>query len=102
MQKGEYNMLDDQKRLTISLGLIEHSNLKGAKTVLIAFDNKELLLIPETEKPKQGVRVYWVKTIDEKGRIIFPNPLVEISSEWTPCIVDGEIRVEPKPGYAFE
>ena len=95
-------MLDEQNRLTISLGLIEYSNLKGAKKVLIAVENKELLLIPETEKPKQGVKVYWVKTIDEKGRITFPDPLVEISSEWTPCIVDGEIRVEPKPRYKFE
>ena len=95
-------MLDDQNRLTISLGLVEHSNLKGAKTVLIAYDNKELLLIPEKEKPKPGVRVYWVKAIDEKGRIIFPGSLVKKSSKWTPCIVDGEIRVEPKPRYESE
>ena len=97
-------MLDDQNRLTISLELMENSNLKGATKVFIAYDNdnKELLLIPGTEKPKPGDRVYWVKKIDEKGRITFPDPLVKKSSDWTPCIVDGEIRVEPKPKYEFE
>lgn len=95
-------MLDDQNRLTISLELMENSNLKGATKVFIAYDNKELLLIPGTEKPKRGVRVYWVKKIDEKGRITFPDPLVKKSSDWTPCIVDGEIRVESKPRYESE
>ena len=94
-------MLDDQKRLTISLGLVEHSNLKGAKKVFIAIENKELLLIPESEELKQGVKIYWFKTIDEKGRIIFPDSLVKISSDWTPYLVNGEIRVEPRESYEF-
>ena len=95
-------MLDDKNRLTISLGLIEHSNLKGAKKVFIAIESKELLLIPESGPLKEGIRIYWFKTIEEKGRLTLPDQLVKISSDWTPYLLNGEIRVEPKPRYEFE
>ena len=86
-------MLDNARRVTIPKVLLDRSNLKGVEKVLIAVKGKEILIIPESGEIEQGVKVLGIRSIDEKGRIVLPKFIAEMSSDWTPYLLDGQIWV---------
>ncbi len=89
-------MLDDANRLSIPIALLNRSNLKGVKKVFVAVKDKQILFIPESEEIEQGVKVFGLRAIDSKGRIILPKPFLEMSSDWIPYLLDGQIWVTRK------
>ena len=80
----------NSNRVTILKELISRSNLKEKDTVAISIKGKDILLIPESEDLK-GVKVICIRKIDEKGRILLPSSIMEISSKWIPYLLDGQI-----------
>ena len=77
-------------RITIPKELSKRSSLKEKDKVAIAIKGKDILLIPESEDLK-GVKVICIRKIDEKGRILLPSSIIEMSSKWTPYLLDGQI-----------
>lgn len=86
-------MLDNARRVTIPKVLLDRSNLKGVEKVLVAVKGKEILIIPESGEVEQGVKVLGIRSIDKKGRIVLPKFIAEMSSDWTPYLLDGQIWV---------
>ena len=82
--------MTNSNRVTISKRLINRSNLKGKNTVVISIKGKDILLIPES-KDLEGVKIIGIRKIDNKGRILLPSSIMEISSKWIPYLLDGQI-----------
>ena len=89
-------MLDNAKRIAVPMDLLNRSDLKGAKKVFIAVKGKEILLIPESGELEQGAKIFGLRSIDNKGRIVLPKLFSEVSSDWTPYLLDGQIWVTRK------
>ncbi len=84
--------LDNQKRLIIPSELYEFSNLKGVDKVYIAVRGEDILFIPGNSKemPKD-VKIYGIRDLEEKRRVILPTPFVKVSTEWEIYLLNGEI-----------
>ena len=64
----------EEKRMTIPKEILEKSNLKDTKKILVTLVGEDILLIPYTEDWK-GLKVVGSRALDEKGRFRIPNSL---------------------------
>ena len=84
--------IDSQNRLIIPQELYEFSNLKGVDTVYIGIRGEDILFIPgESKEMPKDVKIYGVRKLDEKKRVILPQPFKKVSNEWEIYLLNGEI-----------